>query len=191
MLPFWASCRPDQWEVRLFLESSFSDTKGISRTPYLELTYLQKAGKMAYKKNKPLINIVVCYIWWDFPGGSDQKESACKARNMGSVPGLGRSPGKGNGYPHQYSCLENSTDRGVWQATVHRVTRNQTRLKQLSTHTHAFHGMHVLWLTAHTWLLTKWRTIWVSFEGPLSCFQFGATVNKAAIDNHAQVSMWT
>ena len=46
----------------------------------------------------------------DFPGGSDSKESACNAGDLGSVPGSGRSPGEGNGYPLQYSCLENSMD---------------------------------------------------------------------------------
>ena len=54
---------------------------------------------------------------------------------MGSIPGLGRFPGKENGNPLQYSCLENPTDRGTWQATVHRVAQSQTRLKLLSTHT--------------------------------------------------------
>ena len=58
---------------------------------------------------------------WGFPGGSDSKESACKAGDGGSVPGAGRSPGDGNGYPLQYSCLENSMDRGAWWATVHGV----------------------------------------------------------------------
>ena len=52
---------------------------------------------------------------WGFPGGSDGKESACHAGNMGSIPGLGRSPGEGNGYPLQYSCLGNSMDRGASQ----------------------------------------------------------------------------
>ena len=47
-----------------------------------------------------------------FPGGSDDKETACNAGDLGSIPGLGRSPGEGNGYPLQYSCLENSMDRG-------------------------------------------------------------------------------
>ena len=61
-----------------------------------------------------------------FPGDSDGKESACKARDLGSIPGLGRSPAEGNGNPLQYSGLENSTDRGAWQATVHGVTKNQT-----------------------------------------------------------------
>ena len=49
----------------------------------------------------------------DFPGSSDSKESACNARDPGSVPGLGRSPGEGNGNPLQYSCLEKSMKRGV------------------------------------------------------------------------------
>ena len=61
-----------------------------------------------------------------FPGGSDGKESACSAGDTGSIPGLGRSPGEGNGYPLQYSCLENPTDRGAWWATVHGVAKSRT-----------------------------------------------------------------
>ena len=53
-----------------------------------------------------------------FPGGSDGKEPASNAEDSGLTPGLGRSPGEGNGYPLQYSCLENSMDRGAWWATV-------------------------------------------------------------------------
>ena len=63
-----------------------------------------------------------------FPGDSDGKESACKARDMDSIPGLGRSPGEGNGYPLQYSCLENPMDRGAWWATVHGITQSWTWL---------------------------------------------------------------
>ena len=59
-----------------------------------------------------------------FLGGSDSKESTCKAGDMGSIPGLGRSPGKGNGNPLQYSCPENSMDRGAWRATVHGVLKS-------------------------------------------------------------------
>ena len=51
------------------------------------------------------------------------KESACNAGDPGSIPGSGRSPGEGNGNPLQYSCLENPTNRGAWQATVHGITR--------------------------------------------------------------------
>ena len=61
-----------------------------------------------------------------FPGGSDGKESTCNTENLGSIFGLGRSPGGGLGNPLQYSFLENPTDRGVWQATVHRVTESWT-----------------------------------------------------------------
>ena len=61
-----------------------------------------------------------------FPGGSDGKESTCNVTDLGSVPGLGRSPGEGNGNPLQYSCLENPMDRGAWWATVHRVTWSWT-----------------------------------------------------------------
>ena len=59
---------------------------------------------------------------------SDGKESACNARDLGSIPGSGRSPGEMNGNPLQYSCLENSIDREDWQATVNRVTKSRTRL---------------------------------------------------------------
>ena len=67
-----------------------------------------------------------------FYGGTSGKESACQAGDPGSIPELGRSPGKVNGYPLQYSCLENPKDRGAWQATVHRVMKSQTQLKRLS-----------------------------------------------------------
>ena len=61
-----------------------------------------------------------------FPGGSDDEESACNARDQGSVPGSGRFPGEGNGNPLWYSRLENSMDREAWQATVHRITELDT-----------------------------------------------------------------
>ena len=62
------------------------------------------------------------------PGGSDSKESACNVGDLGSIPGLGRSPGGGHGNPLQYSCLENSMDRIAWWATVHGVSKSWTRL---------------------------------------------------------------
>ena len=74
----------------------------------------------------------------DFPDGAVVKSTynAGEARGMDSIPGSGRSCGEGNGNPLQYSCLENPMDRGAWQATVYRVSKNQTHLKQLSTHTY-------------------------------------------------------
>ena len=62
----------------------------------------------------------------NFPGGSDGKESACNAGDPGSIPGLERSPGEGNGTPLQYSCLENPMDGGAWQATVHGIIESWT-----------------------------------------------------------------
>ena len=63
-----------------------------------------------------------------FPGGSDGKESVCRVGDLGWILGLGKFPGEENGYPLQCSCLENSMDRGAWQATVHSVTESRTRL---------------------------------------------------------------
>ena len=67
-----------------------------------------------------------------FPGGSDSKESACKVGDLGSIPGLGRSPEEGNENPLQHSCLENPRDGGAWWAAVYGVTQSWTRLKRLS-----------------------------------------------------------
>ena len=61
-----------------------------------------------------------------FPDGSNGKESTCNASGLDSIPGLGRSPGEGNGYPLQYSCLENSMDRGALPVTINGVAKNQT-----------------------------------------------------------------
>ena len=61
-----------------------------------------------------------------FPGSSAGKESACNAEDPDSIPGLGRCPAEGIGYPLQYSFLENSMDRGAWQATVHGFAKSRT-----------------------------------------------------------------
>ena len=61
-----------------------------------------------------------------FPHSSVGKDSACNAGDSGMIPGLGRSPGEGNGNPLQYSCLENPIDRGAWQATAHAVAESDT-----------------------------------------------------------------
>ena len=61
------------------------------------------------------------WTYWDFPGGSDGKESACNAGDPSLILGSGRSPGEGNGNQLQYSCLENPMDRGAWRATVFTV----------------------------------------------------------------------
>ena len=65
---------------------------------------------------------------WDqiFPGGSDDKAPTCNVGDLGLIPGLGRSPGEGNGNPLQYSCLEDPMDREAWRAAVHGVTKSRT-----------------------------------------------------------------
>ena len=73
------------------------------------------------------------------PGGSDGKASAYNVGDPGSVPGLGRSRGEGNGTPLQYSCLENPMDGGAWWAAVHGVTKSRPRLS-------AFTSLHYLTL---------------------------------------------
>ena len=63
-----------------------------------------------------------------FPGGSEFKESACNAGDLGSIPGSGRSPGEGNGNSLKYSYLGNPMDTGAWWPTVHGVAKSRTRL---------------------------------------------------------------
>ena len=87
-----------------------------------------------------------------FPGGSVGKESACNVGDLGSIPGLGRSPGGGHSNPPQYSCLENPKDIGGCQTTMHRVTKSWARLSDLHFHFHfkttralpCFSGHHML-----------------------------------------------
>ena len=99
---------------------------------YLELCHFILT-QICIFKCLPYTSSWICYRFlkthqvqhWASP---DSKESACNAGYLGSIPGLGRCPGEGNGYPFQCSCLENSMNRGACWATVHEVTHSQTRL---------------------------------------------------------------
>ena len=73
-------------------------------------------------------------VFLGFSGGSDDNETTCSAEDLSSTPGLGIPPGEGNGYPLQYSGLENSKDRGAWQTMVHSVTKSLTRLNDFHFH---------------------------------------------------------
>ena len=79
-------------------------------------------------------------IYQGFPCGSAGKESACNAGNLGSIPGLGRSPGEGKGYPIEYSGLENSMDY-----IVHWVAKSQTRLSDFHFHFNDLSMIYTLW----------------------------------------------
>ena len=75
-----------------------------------------------------LVNSKGKFVTEGFPGGSNGKESACNAEDLGSIPESGRSPRGGNDNPLQYPCLGNSMDRGAWRGTVHGTSKSQTQL---------------------------------------------------------------
>ena len=81
-----------------------------------------------------------------WPGGSDGKASAYNAGDLCSIPGSGSSPGEGNGSPLQYFCLENLMDRRAWQATVHGVTKSQTRQNDFTSFTSLHNVLVEVWL---------------------------------------------
>ena len=96
----------------------------------MTLTVLSSTGQGFYRMslNFNFSSVVLMFRLgvMGFPGGSDGKESACNVGDPGLILGSEKSPGKGNGNPLQYSCLENSMDRRTWQATVHGVTQLKT-----------------------------------------------------------------
>ena len=83
---------------------------------------LCKSCLLSYKVRMARIDCVLTVL--GYSGGSDSNGSVCNVGDPGSFPELVRSPGEENGNPFQYFCLENSMDRGVWQARVHRVTKS-------------------------------------------------------------------
>ena len=79
--------------------------------------------------------VVLCLVYEGcFPGALVVKNVSANAEDVGSIPGLGRSPGGGHGNPFQYFCLVNLMDRGAWWVTVRSVAKSRTRLKRLSMH---------------------------------------------------------
>ena len=80
-----------------------------------------------------------------FPGSSEVKASACNTGELGSIPGLGRSPGEGNGNPLQYSCLENPMDRGAWWAILQGVAKSRTQLSDFTRiYSRLFHPLRTI-----------------------------------------------
>ena len=93
---------------------------------------MSKWSTMDFQVSETILSdtdVTIChnpYSILGFPVDSDSKESACNAGDLGLTPGLGRSPEEGDGYPLQYSGLENSMERQAWCATVHGVPKSQT-----------------------------------------------------------------
>ena len=118
-----------------------------------------------------------------FPGGTSGKESTCQCRdiNVGSIPGWGRSPGRGHGHPLWYSCLEHLIYRGAWWATVRRVTKSRTQLKWLNTqHTVSGPPRHpVAWPTSQIWTQVSLHLgeipVKESTQKPCTTLQFSLT----------------
>ena len=108
------------------------------RESFRKVVTLGQKSKEATSRKHSVYAIVLFFLAFRGQFSSAGKESACSAGDPGSIPGSGRSPGEGNGYPLQYCCLENSMDRGAWRATVHGVTRSQTWLSDWTAATDLF-----------------------------------------------------
>ena len=113
------------------MESQPLDDQG---SPFIDLFYGLFSFYFIYF-HSDLCNFLPSNFGLGFPSGSDDKESALNAGDPGWIPGLGRSPGEGNGNPLQYSCLENSMDRRDWRVAVHWVAKSKTQLSDYHTHT--------------------------------------------------------
>ena len=106
----------------LLCKTIFNTIKSWKIFPYLQSQVQAYQHGILYFPDPYLILwLLLFYFFSTFPGGSDSKESASSVEDLGSIPGSGRSPEGANGYPLQYSCLENSIDRGGWRATAHGV----------------------------------------------------------------------
>ena len=108
------------WDFVMDREAWYAVVHGIAKS------WTQLSDWTELKINS-LFQLCVCHLTRDFPGGSDG--DSCSARDLASIPVLGRSPGEGNDNPLQYSCLGNPMDRGTWRARAHRVAKSQTRLE--------------------------------------------------------------
>ena len=103
----------------------------LGSKPPEEERYISKGGERGRWVFGYLFKYMQFISVQGLPGGSEGKESACSAGDTGSILGSGRSPGEGHGNPLQYSCLENSMNRGAWRATVHGVASQQAGLHHI------------------------------------------------------------
>ena len=141
----------------LLLPSDLPSIKVFSNESVLHIRWPQSIVTSASESFLPM-NIQGLFLWGltyiYLPGGSVVKNPPTNAGDTGSTSASGRGPGEGNSYPPQDCCLENSMDRGTWQATVHGVTKNQAWLSNWSqTHTHVFCKICISWKKEKTCLL--------------------------------------
>ena len=118
----------DRWEMEN--ETRQHEVYGFLQ-PCLAALLQRQSRRVGFKQGWSLPSLTK----WGFPPSSVGKESACNAGDPGSITGLGRSPGQGNGNPLQYSCLENPKDKGVWRATEYGVAR--VRHDWVTKHAHS------------------------------------------------------
>ena len=93
---------------------SLSEGQKLPRTKLYTVMWVKLGGRVTEMKSDDFFVWVPLFRGWGFPGGSEDKASTYSAGDLGSIPGSGRSPGKGNGNPIQYSCLENPMDGEAW-----------------------------------------------------------------------------
>ena len=124
-IPAYAEASHPWWELVRFLFNNSPAWNVHVTTPDALLMVRDITGRKPGSSSlapphgwNAVLKMVLVSVEYCFCGGSNGKESACNAGNLGLIPGLGRSPGEGNGYSLHYSCLENSMDRGTWRATV-------------------------------------------------------------------------
>ena len=138
LLPWYQQLRSRDHLFKLLVQiENWNDARTLySHSEHIEIP--EKSNNNMIKEIKVGTSLVIQWLRFHtpkalgFPGGSDGKASACNAGDRGLIPGSGRSPGEGNVNPLQYSCLENSMDRGAWWATVHGVAKSPTWVTSLS-----------------------------------------------------------
>ena len=157
------------WELVMDREAWHAAVHGVTKSQ-TQLSYWTEL-------NPDLHDFLVSLIpVGGFPGGSDSKESANSAKDLGSIPGSGRSPKEGNGNSLQYSCLENPMNGGAWQATVHGVSKSQTQLSDFTffpiPDSLWYDDSHLLWDVGPSPATAMWSHPWsqqtVLWPGPCS-----------------------
>ena len=121
--------RDQSWSPALQADSLPSESTGKPINTGVGSLFLHQGIFLTLEPNPGLLHcrwILYQLSYQGSPGGTSVKKSACQCRRRGFHPWVGRSPGGRNGYPLEYSCLENPMDRGTWQATVHRVAESDT-----------------------------------------------------------------